>query len=175
MAARYIGITEWVWKKISKFDYDKYWKYRERVVSSNCNKFVRYYCLYKVKRMDARHNASLGTHIDFESAFFQSRPILPHGLNGIIISNDCRFGKDCTIYHQVTIASWGGGGPKIGDYVLIGAGAKIIGNITIGNHVKIGAGCIVTKDIPDNATVVMPHPRVIIQKGYLNEDINTIE
>lgn len=48
---------------------------------------------------------------------------------------------------------------------MIGAGAKIIGGVRIGDNVKIGAGCIVTKDIPDNATVVMPHPRVIIQEG----------
>ena len=48
---------------------------------------------------------------------------------------------------------------------MIGTGANIIGGITIGNNVKIGAGCIVTTDIPDNATVVMDHPRIIIQKS----------
>lgn len=47
----------------------------------------------------------------------------------------------------------------------IGAGAKIIGSITIGDNVKIGAGCIVVEDVPDNATVVMNKPRIIINKG----------
>lgn len=56
------------------------------------------------------------------------------------------------------------GAPKIGNNVLIGAGAIIIGKIEIGNDVKIGAGCIVTTDIPDNATVVMEKPRIIAKE-----------
>lgn len=56
-----------------------------------------------------------------------------------------------------------GGAPIIKDNVFIGAGAKVIGNITIGNNVKIGAGCIVVTDIPDNAVVVMHKPRIIIK------------
>ena len=55
------------------------------------------------------------------------------------------------------------GAPEIGDNVFIGAGAKIIGKIKIGNNVRIGAGCIVVTDIPDNATVVMSKPRVILK------------
>ena len=47
----------------------------------------------------------------------------------------------------------------------IGAGAKIIGSITIGDNVKVGAGCIVVMDVPDNATVVMHKPRIIINEG----------
>ena len=47
--------------------------------------------------------------------------------------------------------------------MLIGAGAIIIGKIEIGNNVKIGARCIVTMDIPDNATVVMEKPRIIVK------------
>lgn len=46
--------------------------------------------------------------------------------------------------------------------MLIGAGAKIIGPVKIGNHVKIGAGCVVTIDVPDDATVVMDKPRIIL-------------
>lgn len=126
--------------------------------------------------MDARHNASLGTHIGFMSASFKSRPILPHGLNGIIVSNDCVFGENCTIYHQATITSWEGKYPIIGDNVMIGAGAKIIGEVKIGNNVLIGAGCIVTQDVPDNTTVVMPHPRIIIKEGRsIDEDTSAIK
>ena len=46
---------------------------------------------------------------------------------------------------------------------MIGAGAKIIGDVTIGNNVKIGANCIVIDDIPDNSTVVLNKPRVIVK------------
>lgn len=46
---------------------------------------------------------------------------------------------------------------------MIGAGAKIIGKVKIGSNVKIGANCIVVEDIPDNATVVMHKPRIIIK------------
>lgn len=50
----------------------------------------------------------------------------------------------------------------IGDNVVIGAGAKIIGGAHIGNGAKIGAGCVVTIDVPENATVVMSKPRILI-------------
>ena len=51
----------------------------------------------------------------------------------------------------------------IGDNVYIGAGAKILPNVKIGNNVKIGANAVVIEDIPDNATVVMQKPRIIIK------------
>lgn len=51
----------------------------------------------------------------------------------------------------------------IGDNVYIGTGAVIIGKVRIGNNVRIGAGTIVNCDIPDNATVVMETPRIIIR------------
>lgn len=50
----------------------------------------------------------------------------------------------------------------IGDNVYIGAGAKIIGNVRIGDNVRIGANCVCAEDIPDNATVVLPKPRIIV-------------
>ncbi len=73
-------------------------------------------------------------------------------------------GKNCTIFHQVTIGEGRGGAPVIGDNVLIGAGAKIIGGIRIGNNVKIGAGCVVMQDIPDHTTVLPAEPRLIMRK-----------
>lgn len=78
--------------------------------------------------------------------------------NGIIISKRAIIGSNCTIFQQVTIGNSGTKNTieniKIGNNVLIGAGAKIIGNITIGNNVKIGANAVVTKNIPDNCTVI---------------------
>ena len=85
---------------------------------------------------------------------------MPHGLNGIIVGHDAKIGCECTIFQQVTIAH---GGVRIGDKVLIGAGAKILPQVSIGNNVKIGSNCVVVEDIPDNATVVLPKP-IIIKK-----------
>lgn len=47
--------------------------------------------------------------------------------------------------------------------LLIGAGAKILPGVTISHNVKVGANCVVVEDVPDNATVVLPKPRIIVQ------------
>lgn len=57
------------------------------------------------------------------------------------------------------------GASNIGNNVFIGACAKIIGPVTIGDNAKIGAGCIVVKDVPTNATCVMQSPRLIIKEN----------
>jgi serine acetyltransferase len=150
---------------VQHYNPNKYWKYREIVVNPNSRvpKFVKLYMLFYIKRCDAYNNASLGTDIN-QGAIFKSRPLFPHGLNGCIIHLKAQIGKNALIYHQVTIASAKGGTPKIGDNCLIGAGAKIIGGVTIGNNVRIGANAVVTKDIPDNATVVCAPNRIIIRE-----------
>lgn len=79
-------------------------------------------------------------------------------LQGIVIAKNAVIGKNCTIFHQVTIGANEHkkkyrSAPKLGDNVYIGAGAKIIGDIIIGNNVKIGANAIVTKSVPDGYTV----------------------
>ncbi|MFC3745572.1 serine O-acetyltransferase [Paenibacillus sp. GCM10012306] len=80
---------------------------------------------------------------------------LPHGLNGIIISHKAVIGSYATIFHQVTIGGRNGlGEPVIGDRVLIGVGAKILGPIWIGNDANIGAMSVVVKDVPDNASAI---------------------
>lgn len=171
MAVQYGRFISWIWKQTSHLDFDKYWKRREYIVTHPKGGVKAYYYLWSIKRIDAYHNSSLGTHIGNPSAYFKEKPILPHGLNGIIISNDSTIGKNVQIYHQVTIAGWDGKSPVIGDNVLIGAGAKIIGNAHIGNGAKIGAGCVVTGYVPDNATVVMSKPRIIIdgvEEKYAN-------
>ncbi|WP_285959077.1 serine O-acetyltransferase [Thomasclavelia spiroformis] len=98
-------------------------------------------------------------------ASFESIPIFPHGLYGIIISKNAKIGKNCTIFHQVTIGEGKDGAPCIGNNCYIGAGAKIIGKIKIGNNVKIGANCVVIEDIPDNSIVVLEKTRIIIRRG----------
>ena len=65
-------------------------------------------------------------------------------------------GENCTVYQGVTIGDRGGygGAAKIGDNVMIGAGAKIIGDIRIGDNCAVGANAVVTKSMPDNTVAV---------------------
>lgn len=85
------------------------------------------------------------------------RLFIDHGL-GIVIGETATIGDDCTIYHNSTLGGTGKDKnkrhPDLGNNVMVGAGAKILGPIKIGNNVKIGANAIVIKNIPDNTTVV---------------------
>ncbi len=151
---------------IQHYNPERYWRYRAKVMSPPENKIqlaLNYIRLMYIKRCDAYNNASLGTDIG-KGAHFGSIPELPHGLNGIIVNPNCTIGKNAKIFHQVTLGDYGRGefdAPTIGDNVIIGAGAKIIGKIHIGNNVKIGAGAIVVDDVPDNATVVGPKATIL--------------
>ena len=96
------------------------------------------------------------------------RLFIDHGM-GIVIGETAEIGDDCTIYHGVTL---GGTGkdilkrhPTIGNNVMVGAGAKLLGPINVGNNVKIGAGAVVLKDIENNVTVVGVPASRIIKKG----------
>ena len=82
---------------------------------------------------------------------------IDHG-QGVVIGETVIIGDFCTIYHQVTL---GGRGqekgvnrhPILKDNVMIGAGAKVLGNVIIGNNVKVGTNAVVINDIADNMTV----------------------
>jgi len=92
------------------------------------------------------------------------RFFIDHGM-GVVIGETAEIGDDVLIYQGVTL---GGTGkekgkrhPTIGNHVVIGTGAKVLGNIVIGNHVKIGAGSVVIKPVPDNSTVVGVPGRIV--------------
>lgn len=82
-----------------------------------------------------------------------------HGFSTII--NAKEIGKRVTIFQQVTIGYSHGFTPVIGDDTVICCGAKIIGNITIGNNCTVGAGAVVVHDVPDNAIVAGNPAKVI--------------
>lgn len=129
---------------------------RDYVVSGGGNKLLKFFYLFKIKRSDAFNNASMGA--DFGSgAFFATPPHLPHGLNGIIISQFAKIVKNCMIYHQVTVATKELDGnfvsAIIGDNCTLGTKCTILGGVNIGNNVKVGANAVVTHDIPDNCSV----------------------
>ncbi len=96
------------------------------------------------------------------------RFFIDHGM-GIVIGETCEIGDDVTVFQGVTL---GGTGkekgkrhPSIEDNVLIATGAKVLGSITIGKNAKVGAGSVVLKDVPEDATVVGIPGRVVKQKG----------
>lgn len=90
----------------------------------------------------------IGRHAQFGAGF-----VLVHS-QGVVINSSVKGGENVHIEHQVTIGAEKGMAPILGDNIFIGAGAKIIGPVTIGNDVKIGANAVVTKDLPDGATAV---------------------
>lgn len=85
------------------------------------------------------------------------RLFIDHGI-GIVIWETTTIGDNCTIYHGVTLGGTGKDKykrhPDLGNNVIVGCGAKVLGPIKIGNNVKIGANAVVLKDIPENSTVV---------------------
>lgn len=86
---------------------------------------------------------------------------------GIIISGDAVFGDDCVIRNGVTVGlrhTGQRGSPILGNRVDIGAGAKILGAIRIGDDVQIGANAVVLKDVPSNSIAVGVPARVIQRK-----------
>lgn len=85
------------------------------------------------------------------------RFFIDHGM-GVVIGETAEIGDDCTLYHGVTLGgtSWEKGKrhPTLGDNVIIGAGAKILGPIHVGNGARIGSNAVVVKDVPEGATMI---------------------
>ncbi len=97
-------------------------------------------------------NAFFGQCIIGRGATFGPGFVLIHS-QGVVINGAVRAGSHVYIEHQVTIGAEKGLTPVIGDRVFIGAGAKIVGPVTIGDGARVGANAVVVKDVPAGATV----------------------
>src|SRR5450830_407209 len=125
----------------------------------------------------ARFNSHIGrwlTGIEIHpGATIGRRVFIDHGM-GIVIGETAVIGDDCTLYHGVTLGgtSWNKGKrhPTLEDGVVIGAGAKVLGPITIGAGAKIGSNAVVVKDVPANATAVGIPARILEEEKTSKED-----
>jgi serine O-acetyltransferase len=92
------------------------------------------------------------------------RFFIDHG-SGVVIGETAEIGDDVLLYQQVTLGGTGNERgkrhPTLGNKVVVGTGAKVLGNIRIGDNVKIGAGSVVVHHVPDNSTVVGIPGRVV--------------
>jgi len=112
-------------------------------------------------KLIARITANLGrifTGIEIHhAAKIGKKLFIDHGI-GVVIGETAIIGDGCTLYHGVTLGgvSWEKGKrhPTLGDNVIIGAGAKVLGPITIGNGSKIGSNAVVLENVPAGSTVV---------------------
>ena len=92
------------------------------------------------------------------------RVFIDHGM-GVVIGETAEIGDDCTLYHGVTLGgtSWNAGKrhPTLGREVVVGAGAKILGPILVGDGAKIGSNAVVVRDVPAGATAVGIPARIV--------------
>ena len=133
----YPGFHVLVWHKINHFLYKKHLYFISRLLSQL-----------------ARFLTGIEIH---PGAVIGRRLFIDHGMR-IVIGETSIIGDDCTIYHGVTL---GGTGkekkkrhPTLKNNIIVGCGAKVLGNIVISDNVKIGANSVVLKDVPKNSTVV---------------------
>lgn len=102
------------------------------------------------------------------------RFFIDHGM-GVVIGETAIIGDDVILYQGVTL---GGTGkergkrhPTLGNRVVVGTGAKVLGNITLGDNVKVGAGSVVVHSVPDDSTVVGIPGRIVRTRGQIADDL----
>lgn len=133
-------------------------------------------------KLTARLIAAFGrwlTNVDIHpGATIGKRFFIDHGAC-VVIGETAEIGNDVTLYHGVTLGgtTWNKAKrhPTLGNNVLIGAGAKILGAITLGDNVRVGANSVVVKDVPACCTVIGIPGRIIQQKGTKIQNLHGID
>ena len=123
--------------------------------------------------------ASKRTGIEIHPAVqIGKRFFIDHG-TGVVIGETAVIGDDVTIYQGVTLGGTGKDTgkrhPTIGNNVMIGAGAKVLGPLVIGDNSRIAAGAVVLHDIPQNSTAVGVPARVVKKDGIRVDDLNQVD
>ncbi|MCE5315015.1 MAG: serine O-acetyltransferase [Armatimonadota bacterium] len=144
----YAGLHAIVWHRVAHFLWRHNMKFAARLVSQ-ANRFVT--------GIEIHPGATIS------KGFF-----IDHGM-GVVIGETAEVGENCLLYHGVTL-----GGvslekkkrhPTLGNNVVVGAGAKVLGAIKLGDNVQVGANAVVVKDVPANSVVVGIPGRVVMQDG----------
>jgi serine O-acetyltransferase len=124
------------------------WKYRIPFIPRALSQFARF-----ITGIEIHPGASIGSGL-----------FIDHGM-GVVIGETAEIGDNVTLFQGVTL---GGTGkqrgkrhPTLGSHVVVGAGAKVLGPINIGDYVKIGANSVVLQDVPDHSTVVGIPGRIV--------------
>ncbi len=122
----------------------------------------------------ARHKTGIEIH---PGATIGRRLFIDHGM-GVVIGETTEIGDDCTLYQGVTL---GGTGkdvgkrhPTLGNHVLVGAGAKVLGPFTIADNSKIAANAVVLKEVPENSTAVGIPARVVKRHGQKVDELDQV-
>lgn len=140
----YPGVHALVAHRIAHALWRRGWRYAARLIS---------FLARVVSNVDIHPGARIGRR------FF-----IDHGA-GVVIGETAEVGDDVTLYHGVTLGgtTWNAGKrhPTLGDSVVVGAGAKILGAITIGQRVRVGANSVVVKNVPADRTVIGIPARVV--------------
>ena len=113
----------------------------------------------------ARHKTGIEIH---PGATIGRRLFIDHGM-GVVIGETAEIGDDCTLYQGVTLGGTGKDSgkrhPTLGNNVLVGAGAKVLGPFAVGDNARIAAGAVVLSAVPANATAVGVPARVVRVNG----------
>ena len=140
------------------------------------NRFYRHK-FYFIARWISQY-ASKKTGIEIHPAVkIGKRFFIDHG-TGFVIGETAVIGDDVTLYQGVTLGGTGKDTgkrhPTIGNNVMVGAGAKVLGPLVIGNNSRIAAGAVVLNDIPDNSTAVGVPARVVKKDGVRVDDLDQV-
>ena len=153
----YPGIHAVFWHRLAHFFYKAHFKFIARCISQ----LIRFFT-----GIEIHPGATIGKGL-----------LIDHGM-GVVIGETAVIGNDCTIYQGVTL---GGTGketgkrhPTLGNNVMVGSGAKVLGPFTVGDNSKIAAGAVVLGAVPPGSTCVGVPARVVRQDGKRPDDLDQI-
>lgn len=140
----YSGVHAIIWHKFSHFFYKKKWFFTARLLSQLSRFFTG---------IEIHPGAQIGRYV-----------FIDHGM-GVVIGETAIVGDYCVLFHGVTLGGTSSEKvkrhPTLKNHVIVGAGAKLLGNITIGEYCKIGANAVVVKDVPSYSTAVGVPARIL--------------
>lgn len=136
------------------FNFDKWFRVRARFQRTK-NPVAKLWYRHYLMKMNNRYNAFIPPALVIPRSV-----VFPHGISGIFLSVGCVIGENCVIFQQVTLGSntlegsKRTGSPVLEDNVFIGAGARVIGGVTLGRGCRVAAGCALSQDVPPGATAL---------------------